>query len=71
MEPNQHQILLNGDPKVIASELTVAELLTDIGYPNKGIAVAVNRVVIPKSQHPSFILPPDAMVEVIRAVGGG
>ena len=71
MDTQQHQILLNGDLKRIPVTLTVAELLKDIGYPQKGIAVAVNRVVIPRSQHESFTLPADATVEVIRAVGGG
>ena len=71
MDTHQHQILLNGTPKHIPITLTVAGLLEDIGYPQKGIAVAVNRVVIPRSQHESFTLPADAKVEVIRAVGGG
>jgi len=71
MQPHQHQILLNGESKIVDKALTVTELLQDIGYPKKGIAVAVNRKVVPKSQHQSFTLPQDAVVEVIRAVGGG
>ena len=66
-----YSILLNGETKTMSSPMTIAELLTDLGFPPLGIAVAVNMSVVPRSEHAQYVLPPDARVEVIRAVGGG
>ncbi len=49
---------------------TVAALMGRLGYPDKGIAVAVNWAVLPRSEWDS-VLPAGAKVEVVTAVQGG
>ena len=49
---------------------TVAALLRRLGFADKGIAVAVNAAVLPRSQWDSAV-PEDARVEVVTAVQGG
>lgn len=50
---------------------TVAELLRALALDRDGIAVAVDRAVVPRSRHGEHALAEGAEVEVIRAVGGG
>ena len=66
-----YSIILNGEERILRMPTTISDLLEELGFPPLGIAVAVNMNVIPRSEHPSYILPADARVEVIRAVGGG
>jgi sulfur carrier protein len=49
----------------------VAGLLEDLAIQRLGVAVAVNRTVVPQAQHGSSRLKPSDQVEIIRAVGGG
>ena len=66
-----HNITVNGEPRSLPKTTTVAELLTVLELPPTGLAVAVNMDVIPRSEHDQYVIPSDARVEVIRAVGGG
>jgi thiamine biosynthesis protein ThiS len=65
------QIRLNGKPKQVPANLTLRALLDQLGLGVDGIAVAMDRRVIPKSQHATTHIPDGAEIEVIRAVGGG
>lgn len=49
---------------------TVAALLASLGFPDRGVAVAVNAVVLPKSEWDSAV-PSGARMEVVGAVQGG
>lgn len=64
-------IFVNGEPRSVAPETTIAALLETLGLNRDGIAVAIDRQVVPRSQHAQRKLPDGARVEVIRAVGGG
>ena len=66
-----HTITVNGEPRRLPQTTTVTELLTALELPPTGLAVAVNMDVIPRSEHDQYVIPSDARVEVIRAVGGG
>lgn len=50
---------------------TVQELLEALGIDVDGVAVAVNRSVVPRTQLPQHPLSEGDEVEVVRAVGGG
>ena len=63
---------LNGDEHELASETTISELLKELCIlRSEGVAVAVNRTVIPKSEHSNVTIKEGDSLEVIRAVGGG
>ncbi len=67
-------VMLNGESRSIADDATVAGLLEDMGLdPSspKGIAVAVNDEVIPKSDWGTHVLENGDRVEVITARQGG
>ncbi len=65
------RIQLNGQERQVPDGTTLAELLAELDLPGEGVAVAVDRAVIPRGDHAEHRLTEGAEVEVIRAVGGG
>jgi sulfur carrier protein len=65
-------IHVNGQAREIAPPARLSEVL-DLpeGASTRGIAVAVNGQVIPRSQHASTELTDGARVEIVTAVQGG
>lgn len=64
------KILVNDEEVEVDGETTVAGLLDRLGYPQKGIAVAVDWTLIPRS-HWDTTLSEGARIEVVTAVQGG
>ncbi len=67
------KININGEEKSVVQDINVYDLLIRIELDPKqsGIAVAIDRKVIPKSEWKSFVLEEGCDVEIIRAVQGG
>ncbi|MCV7356640.1 sulfur carrier protein ThiS [Mycolicibacterium fluoranthenivorans] len=63
-------LLVNGEEAEVRDEITVEELVRDLGFPEKGIAVAVDWEVLPRSEWHT-VLADGARVEVVTAVQGG
>ena len=64
-------ILVNGEPSAVAAGTTIAELLSQLGTPARGVAVAVDAEVVPRGEWEGFTVPEGARVEVLTAVQGG
>lgn len=64
------KVLVNGDSVEISEGASVATLLTALGLPDKGIAVAVEGEVLPRSEWHTT-MSDGAEVEVVTAVQGG
>ena len=65
------QIIVNGEQFDFPNPLNIEELIDYLGFQNQRIALEVNEIIIPKSNHVSYILSNNDKVEVINAVGGG
>ena len=67
------RITVNGEEKLIPREMTVLELLKEIGIKLRevGLAVAVNEEVVPKSEYGKRIVKEGDRVEIVQLVGGG
>ena len=65
------KIIVNGEEISIPKDSNIQDLVTELGFKNKRIAIEVNEVIIPKSKHQSYLLESSDRVEVINAVGGG
>ena len=67
------KIRINGEDKNVNAELTLYELLLEIGLEptQPGIAVAVNREVVPQAAWNQKKIDENSEVEIIRAVQGG
>jgi len=64
-------LLVNGDPRTVPSDCTVAELIDALGLQTRRVAIAVNRDVVPRSAFATHRLAADDRVEILEAVGGG
>lgn len=62
-------ILVNGEPH--ATVATVSELVARLGVGERGVAVAIDGEVVPRSQWHARALADGARVEVVGAVQGG
>lgn len=67
------KISVNGENREVRLSLNIYELLIDLELnpDQSGIAVAVNREVIPKTAWKETELLENSAVEIIRAVQGG
>ncbi len=64
-------ITVNGAPSEVAPGSTVAELVRALEAPDRGVAVAVDGEVVPRTAWDQARLPAAARVEVVMAVQGG
>lgn len=64
------KVTVNDDEVSVDEGTTVAALLCGLGFPDRGVAVALNWAVLPRSQWDSAV-PDGARVEVVTAVQGG
>ena len=67
------RVFLNGDPAELAAGATIQAALEALELPaeGRGVAVAVDREVVPRGRWSEHELSEDARVEIVRAVQGG
>jgi sulfur carrier protein len=65
------EIVLNGQAKTLAGPLSVAALVTELGFTGKRIAVERNGEIVPKSTYDQVIIAAADRLEIVVAVGGG
>ncbi|MEO5574339.1 MAG: sulfur carrier protein ThiS [Gammaproteobacteria bacterium] len=65
------EIFVNGQARQMAGELSVAQLLAEMGVAQQRLAVELNREIVPRSAYGAQQLKPGDCLEMIRAVGGG
>lgn len=65
------ELTVNGEPRTVPDQVTVAQLLEVLGLPRERVAVEVNLDVVPRAEHASRRLSPGDRVEVVSFVGGG
>jgi sulfur carrier protein len=66
-------IHVNGQPREVTPPVRLSEVLDlpEGATARRGIAVAVNGEVVPRSQHAEIELSEGAKVEIVTAVQGG
>ncbi|QKT08998.1 sulfur carrier protein ThiS [Gordonia sp. X0973] len=64
-------VTVNGDERTLPAGTTVTGLVTELGLPDRGIAVAVDGFVVPCGSWAQTELRPDDVVEIVTAVQGG
>ena len=65
------QIDVNGAPCAIPPGQTLLGLLEQLGLDGQGMALAVNREVVPRQQWPQRRLQQNDRIDIVRAIGGG
>ena len=64
-------VSVNGVPRAVAAGTTVASLVEELDAGSRGIAVAVDGVVVPRSLWVEAVVEEGAHVEVVTAAAGG
>jgi sulfur carrier protein len=64
-------ITLNGEPVQVPEGTTVAELVDRLCDTDRGVAVALDREVVPRSSWTTQVVPAGARVEIVTAAAGG
>tara|TARA_Y100000996_G_scaffold369441_1_gene316410 strand:- start:563 stop:763 length:201 start_codon:yes stop_codon:yes gene_type:complete len=64
-------IFLNNEPETLSDGSTVKKLLENKNIKNTYYAVEINRKIIPKSDHETYLIKDGDRVEIITAIGGG
>jgi len=64
-------ITVNGEPRDMEAGATIKALLKDLDITGSGIAVELNREIVPASSHESVVLREGDRVEIVRMTGGG
>lgn len=65
------QVFVNGDPFEIQDDASVGDLVTKLTDDPRGIAIELNREIVPKSKHADTRLSEGDRLEVVQFVGGG
>jgi thiamine biosynthesis protein ThiS len=64
------KVIVNDEAVEVDERTTVAALLESLGFPDRGIAVAIDWAVLPRSAW-NTALSDGARIEVVTAVQGG
>ncbi len=64
-------IFVNGQETQVSNGHTAHDLLLDLGFERRPVAVEVNREVIPRALLPGRLLREHDQIEVVTLVGGG
>ncbi|MBI5970748.1 MAG: sulfur carrier protein ThiS [Deltaproteobacteria bacterium] len=64
-------IRVNGKEREIPENTTLESLLKSLELKPQGIALEVNREIVPKRLYDETILHPGDAVEIVRMTGGG
>lgn len=65
------ELTVNGAGRTVPGDATVADLVREVTPQRRGVAVAVNGEVVPRSGWPATVLRDGDRVEVLSAAQGG
>lgn len=64
-------VTVNGEPREVVPGTSVADVVAAVAPDPRGLAVAVDREVVPRARWADTVLAAGAAVEVVTAVAGG
>lgn len=64
-------IYINGDGREVAENTTVANVVAELGFTDKKIAVELNEEILPFQSFATHVLNANDKLEIVHAIGGG
>ena len=64
-------IIVNGEPRTVPPETSVADLLIGLEIAGRPVAVEVNQELVPRAEHAKRALGSGDRLEIVTLVGGG
>jgi sulfur carrier protein len=71
MDKNSISILVNGEPRQVAGEITLGELMRELKLQAPYTAASINGAIVPRSEQTATRLHANDQVVIVHAVGGG
>jgi sulfur carrier protein len=65
------QVTVNGESRQVSQDLTLAQLVRELGLEKNPIAIELNREVVPRDRHGATRLRDGDRLEIVTLVGGG
>ena len=65
------QINVNGEPREVPAEISLAELVDQLGLTPQRVAVEVNRELVTRKRYAQTVLHAGDSLEIVTLVGGG
>jgi thiamine biosynthesis protein ThiS len=65
------QVYVNGEPKQLADNSSLTDLVGQLGLPEARIAIELNRIVIRRANWEGTLVREGDRVEIVHFVGGG
>ena len=65
------KVSINGKKTDIENGATIEKLLVSLGIRPEGIAVEINKEIVPRTTHALTIIKENDTIEIIRMAGGG
>jgi thiamine biosynthesis protein ThiS len=65
------KLSINGEQRELEGALTIEGLLKTLGIEPAGIAVEVNRVIVPRGRYTETVIKDGDAVEIVRMTVGG
>jgi thiazole synthase len=64
-------VYVNGETRDCAENSKVADLIADLGFTGKKIAIELNKEILPFQQYATQVLQTGDRLEIVHAIGGG
>ncbi len=64
-------IILNGSPMTLTAEVSLEEFLKYSNISSKGVAISLNRSIVPRSLWSSTLVRDNDIIELVSAAPGG
>jgi sulfur carrier protein len=65
------QVQINGEWRDFPDDSTVAQLVAEVGIPERGVAVALDGEVVRRGQWTETVVAKGARIDILTAVQGG
>ena len=65
------RVYINGEPRQVPAERSVAALLATLEIPAERVAIELNKAIVRKREWESTLVGEGAQVEIVEFVGGG
>ncbi|MFG0331117.1 MAG: sulfur carrier protein ThiS [Phycisphaerales bacterium] len=65
------EVIVNGQKRTAPAGMTIEDLLRELGFTGRPVAVEVNEQVVPKREHRDHALNDRDRIELVTLVGGG
>ena len=64
-------VIINGEAQTVDADLTVADLISQLGLNRRRVAVELNREIVARESYGERTLREGDQIEIVHFVGGG